>query len=438
VAAAMLLAGTRLWAQLDFEGEPIGYYDHPLHDPITQLQARLDAGTATLEYEPQHGYLPAVLQALDISRSSQMLVFSKTSFQLTRIAPHRPRAVYFNDHTYIGWVQDGDVVEVSTVDPEQGAIFYTLLQEQTDAPRFVRDKGQCLSCHASSRTQGVPGHLVRSVYTSPSGQPHFGSGTFTTDYRSPFEERWGGWYVVGKHGQMRHMGNVLSRDRNHPEQLDRESGANITDLSTLVNVQPYMEPTSDIVALMVMEYQTQMHNALTVANYTARRAAHQDRIVNEVLQRPDGYQSDSTKRRLASAGDRLLEHLLYSGELTLASPIEGMSRFAEQFTARGPRDTQGRSLRDFDLQRRIFKYPCSYLIYGPEFEALPDPIKQYVVARLDRILSGEDTDKAFAHLSADDRRAIREILQETKPDLFREVSSPPKPRAEATGPADST
>jgi hypothetical protein len=421
IACIVILASTRVFAQSEFELEPISYYDRPLHDPISRLQERIGAGTASLAYDSRHGYMPAVLQALDISTTSQMLVFSKTSFQLTRIAPNRPRAVYFNDHTYIGWVQGGDVVEVSTVDPEQGAVFYTLYQEETDRPRFVRDKGQCLACHASTRTQNVPGHLVRSVYTSPSGQPNFGSGTFTTDDRSPFEQRWGGWYVSGKHGQMRHMGNVISRDRDNPEQLDREAGANITDLSPLVDVRPYLKPSSDIVALMVLEHQTQMHNAITAANYTARRAAHQDRIVNEALQRPLDQQSDSTKRRIASAGDKLLAHLLFSGELTLTSPIEGVSGFTEEFANRGPKDSRGRSLRDFDLQRRIFKYPCSYLIYSPSFDALPKSVQQYVAARLSRILTGEDTDPSFAHLSADDRRSIREILQDTKPDLFAEV-----------------
>ena len=215
--AAWLIGISVCSAQIEFEREPIRYLEQPLDDEITHLQQRLDAGELKLPFDDQRGYLPALLELLDIPTSSQMLVFSKTSFQLRRINPHRPRALYFNDHAYIGWVQGGDVVEITSVDPQQGAIFYTLAQEETDQPRFIRDKGQCLTCHASSRTKGVPGHLVRSVYTSQSGQPQFGSGTFTTDHRSPFTERWGGWYVSGTHGEMRHMGNVLSLDRNRPE-----------------------------------------------------------------------------------------------------------------------------------------------------------------------------------------------------------------------------
>ena len=184
--------------------------------------------------------------------------------------------MYFNDDVYVGWVQNGDVVEISAADPQLGAVFYTLRQEQAERPKIVRDRGQCIVCHASSRTSGVPGHLVRSVYADKSGQPFFGSGTFTTDHRSPFKERWGGWYVTGTHGKQRHMGNVISTDRDRPEDLDMEAGANITDLSDHVNTSPYLSPHSDIVALMVLEHQSRMHNLITRANFEAKSAHHYD------------------------------------------------------------------------------------------------------------------------------------------------------------------
>ncbi|MCA9152664.1 MAG: hypothetical protein KDA92_25345, partial [Planctomycetales bacterium] len=364
------------FAQLDFEQAPINYEHAVSHDPVAQLQSRIDRGEVKLEYSPEHGYLPAVLKELGVSPASQMLVFSKTSFQLSKIAPYRPRAVYFNDSCYVGWVQDGDVVEVSSVDPDLGGVFYTLSQEQDERPLFVRDRGQCLACHASSRTQGVPGHLVRSVYTSPSGQPHFGSGTFTTDHRSPFHERWGGWYVTGEHGALRHMGNILAKDRHHPENIDREQGANVCELKPLVNVSPYMQPTSDIVALMVLEHQSQMHNFLTLASYTSRQAAYQDSIVSTALNRAADYQSESTQRRIASAGEKLLEYLLFRDEFALTAKINPSSDFATQFQQLGPRDSKGRSLRDLDLETRLFRYPCSYLIYSPSFAALPPSMKQ--------------------------------------------------------------
>ena len=233
--------------QLEFEREPINYSKATTTDHVSRLQGRLERGEVELSYDTDQGYLRSLLEHLDISISSQMLVFSKTSFQPRRISPRRPRAIYFSDDVFVGWVQDGDVIEVSAADPQLGAVFYTLKQEPTEAPRIVRDRGQCLVCHASSRTAGVPGHLVRSVYTNLSGHPNFGSGTFTTDYRSPFKERWGGWYVTGTHGTQQHMGNVIAPDQEQPEKMDEESGANVTDLSSLVNTAPYLASHSDIV-----------------------------------------------------------------------------------------------------------------------------------------------------------------------------------------------
>ena len=406
-------------AQLAFEREPINYEHAEVNDAITQLQKKLDAGDIQLEYDEHRGYLPALLELLEIDASSQVLVKSKTSFQLRRISPRHPRALYFNDKSYVGWVQNGDVIEIMSTDPQQGVIFYTLAQEEAPQPKFIRDRGQCIVCHASSRTQGVPGGLVRSMFVDAGGQPHYGSGTFTTDHSSPFAERWGGWYVSGTHGKMRHMGNVISADRNNPEAIDREAGANVTDLSKLFDVEPYLTPHSDIVALMILEHQTQMQNYLTLANFETRIARSYDASMNKALDRPADYVSDTTRRRIENVGDKLLRHLLMVDEFQLTSPVAGTSDFEAHFQKRGPRDSQGRSLRDFDLQTRMFKYPCSYLIYSASFDQLPAAVKSHVATRLQAILSGTDKSEEFNHLSAADRKNILEILQETKPDLWQ-------------------
>jgi len=408
-----LASGGRVAAQIEFESEPVNYNTAPTNDPILKLQKLLDSGELKLTHDEHYGYLPSVLDALKISKSSQMLVFSQTSFQLRRIAPSHPRAVYFSDDTYVGWVQDGEVLEMSTVDPRQGAIFYTLDQNEEPEPRFVRDRGQCITCHASSRTQGVPGHLVRSVFPDISGRPLLGSGTFVTDHRSPFDKRWGGWYVSGTHGTMRHMGNAIAQDRRNPEDLDREAGANVTDLSKLVNVEPYLSPHSDLVALLVLEHQSQMQNFITLANFEARSALHYDGVMNNALDRPADYQSDTTKRRLDKVSEKLLQYMLFVDEFELKSPVQGMSEFAAEFAARGVRDSQGRSLRDFDLTRRLFKYPCSYLIYSDAFSQLPDPIKERLYRRLVDVLTGIDQSVEFSHLLDSDRRAILDILNDT-------------------------
>ncbi len=405
------------WAQLDFERPPIDYHKTPVHDPVARLQQKLDSGQVKLEYDSKHGYLESVLRLLEVPVSSQSLVFSKTSFQLRKIDPARPRAVYFNDAVYIGWVQNGDVLEVASVDPRQGTIFYTLSQTPTDRPEFVRDRGQCLTCHASSRTQGVPGLLVRSVFTAPSGQPILGTSTYTTDHRSPLRERWGGWYVSGRHGNDRHMGNLTVRGRREAEGADLNLGANCTDLSRFISVDPYLVPTSDIVALMVLEHQSQTQNRITRANYECRMATQYDQMMNEMLDRPAGYQSETTKRRLAKVVNDLVDYLLFVDEYSLTAPIEGTSSFAREFAAKGPRDRKGRSLRDFDLKTRLFRYPCSYLIYSESFDGLPEPVKSQVYQRLWDVLSGKETAPRFAHLTPEIRSAILEILRDTKPNL---------------------
>ena len=417
LAVGLIAAAAR--GQVPYEDAPIRYLEGAVDDPIARLQRRLDGGEATLAYDGRHGYLPAVLETLGVPESSQVLVFSKTSFQHTRISPRSPRALYYNDETYVGWVRGGDVLEVAAMDPEQGAIYYLLDQRPSPRPTFERQTYDCLSCHASGRTQGVPGLLVRSVYAGPDGQPAYNAGTFVTDHTSPLAERWGGWYVTGTHGDQRHMGNIFVRDRRHPERLDTSAGANVTDLSDRFDTAAYLTGHSDIVALMVLEHQTQMHNRITAAGYQARLALHYEEGINEALGRPPGSMSDTTRRRIEGPAEELLRYLLFVDEERLTAPIAGTSGFAEDFASRGRRDDRGRSLRDFDLQTRLFRYPCSYLIGSEAFAALPAPVKEYVDRRLLEVLSGSDRSPEFAHLGPEDRRAILAILRDTGAGPFR-------------------
>lgn len=401
----------------EWDDEPIEYTKSEPDNLVSRLKDRLEAGEAHLEHEPHFGYLRSLLAALDVPQSSQMLVFSKTSLQRQRIAPSTPRALYFNDDVYIGFCQKGEVAEVSAVDPQLGAVFYTLSQEQADPPQLRRQSDNCLLCHSSSQTQGVPGHMFRSVYSDPYGLPILSSGTYRIDHTSPLAHRWGGWYVTGTHGQQRHLGNLVVRGKYNPEEIDNTTGQNQTKLNPRVDADRYLTPHSDIVALMVAEHQAEGHNLLTRASFHTRSALHHEAALNRELKMPADHRWESTTSRIRSVGEPLVKYLLFSGEAALAAEIRGTSSFAEDFSRRGPRDPQGRSLRDLDLHRRLFKYPCSYLVYSPSFNALPAEVKQYVLQRVWDVLQGKDQSPEFAHLSADDRRAIREILCTTKPNL---------------------
>ena len=216
------------------------------------------------------------------------------------------------------------------------------------------------------------------------------------------------------------MANVTISDPRHPEQLDRASGANLPSLSRRFDTSAYLTGSSDIVALMVLAHQTQMHDLITLTNYQTRLALFADQNRNQSAGLPSDAISDAVRKQFEGPAEQLVRYLLFTNEAPLESPIAGTSDFAGEFAARGPRDSQGRSLRDFDLQTRIFKYPCSYLIYSDAFDSIPSPAKDYIYRRLFEVLSGREQGPEFASLSSQDRRAILEILVATKPGLPEE------------------
>jgi hypothetical protein len=418
IAACLIsvLAAYPVSAQDSFEQEPISYSDAEPDDALSRLAAKVEAGDVQLEYAEPRGYLDTLLRELHVPASSQTLVFSKTSFQASRISPSAPRAIYFNDDVYVGSVRGSDTLEVSVANAKLGTTFYTV-EREADGPHFVRQTHECLQCHASTHTKQVPGHTVRSVYPGRDGTPFYQAGTFRTDQTSPFTERWGGWYVTGTHGRQRHMGNAIVQNPDEPEVLDVQSGANLCDLSSKFDTSPYRTAHSDVVALMVLEHQVQMHNFITAANFETRRALHHQAVMNRLFKDPDDYQSDTTKSRIRNSCRRLVQYMLFADEAALTDKVAGTSDFAREFTARGPFDDTGRSLREFDLERRLFKYPCSYLIYSETFDGLPPLTLALVYRQLYDALSGKDEDEQFAHLTDGDRQAIREIIKETKSNL---------------------
>ena len=395
---------------------PIRYSTAPADNLVERLKQRVEKGDPTFAHQEGFGFLRSLLRELKVPESSQVLVFSRTSLQRQRISPQTPRAIYFNDDVYIGFCQDGDVLEISAADPNLGTVFYTVDQQPTAKRRFVRQTDACLNCHSSSATRGYPGHLVRSVYPDSEGFPELSAGSYRIDHRSPLKERWGGWYVSGSTSGQTHLGNRVVRQRDNPRHLDDEPVRECRELSSFFDPSRYLSPHSDVVALMVLEHQAEMHNLLARAALQTRLALHEEEEFNRELGTP-GRRLDSTRRRIASAGDAVVRYLLFCGETKLTGKLEGASSFTKEFSDQGPRDTQGRSLRDFDLGTRLFKYPCSYLIYSKAFDGLPSAVKDYVLQRLWKVLNNEESSNDFAHLSAEDRKAILEILLVTKRDL---------------------
>ena len=414
---ALLVVGAPLVArsQDEFERPPISYSESTPDNPVERLQTRLDRGASRLDHDDTVGYLRSVLAALEVPVSSQTLVFSKTSLQQQRISPKNPRALYFNDDIYVGYVKGGSVVELSVADPLLGTVFYTLDQEATERPRFIRQTEDCLLCHGGSQTRGVPGHIIRSVYPDHSGQPIFSAGSHRVDHTTPFQDRWGGWYVTGRHGAAAHLGNITYRKRPEGEAPDDRSGLNETDVSDRFNTAGYLSPQSDLVALTVLAHQAAAHTILTKASFDARAALHREAALNRELDEPADHRWPSTDTVLNAAAQALVECFLMCDEAPLSAPIAGTSGFAAEFAAAGQPDAKGRSLRALDLQTRLFRHPCSFLIYTASFDALPAELRERFWTRMDAVLARHEGGERFAHLSAEDRTAIREILAATKP-----------------------
>jgi hypothetical protein len=409
LAAAVLLAERledTIFIPLD---HPAILYAGATTDPVGRLAKRLADGQLKLDYAPNGwGYLPALLKELGISTDSQVLVFSRTSIQVERISPRTPRAIYFNDDSSVGYVQNGEALELTSLDPRQGVILYSLDPARSARPVIAR-RDDCLRCHQGPVTLAVPGLLISSVHPSAGpGQEH-GSAVMT-DHRTPFSQRWGGWYVTGTHGAQTHLGNNRELvDPVHPGAASLEGTQNVTDLSRWFDTSRYLVPTSDLVALLVLEHQTRMTNLLIRIGWDGRIAQHDGLLATQGAQ-------------LNAEIDELVAYMLFGDEAPLRQPVAGVSAFSKTFPQRGPRDKQGRSLRDFDLQTRLFRYPLSYMIYSAAFDGMPGFVRDRVYQRLYDVLSGRDASTSMGglslkNLSAADRRAILEIVRETKPNL---------------------
>jgi hypothetical protein len=383
----------------DIVREPsIAYYTTAPTDRVARLNAQIQSGAVALAFDPVRGYLPSVLHALQLSVDSQLLVYSKTSVQATHISPRKPRSIYFYDAVTVGYIRGADYIEFAVQDPRQGTIFYTLDQKAGQTPTIER-RDFCLSCHYGFATAYVPGPLVRSIVTSPTGGTLPFLGNAVVDHSTPVAERWGGYYVTGTHGGIRHLGNALV-DRERPDE-GRAAAQNLTTVRDRFDADAYLSADSDIAALLVFDHQMRMMNLLTRAAWEVRVAAAQGKDVAAVA------------RDMAV---HVVDYMLFIDEAPLPAHVRGTTDFAHRFAGIGPRDRRGRSLRELALDGRLMRYPCSYMIYSDAFAALPPAARAAIDERLARVLTGAESDPRYGRLGAADRTAILEILRDTRPD----------------------
>ncbi len=408
VAAAALLSAqepVRPYKSLIAADHPAVAGIAPAGDAVARLAARLDRGEVTLGRgggaQSDHGQslLRAVLAALDVPVDSQVLVFSKTSVQAAHISPARPRAIYFRDDVMVAHVPGTPGLEAVAIDPARGPVFYALTVGAGGAPAFTATH-TCLKCHHGPNTAGVPGVFVGSVVPGPNGAPLRDDTAIITDHRTPFAERWGGWFVTARRGEPPSRANAVAANPANRASLVRDVPRNVTVLFGLVDPSAYLAPTSDIVALMTLEHQTQMQNLLT-------RVAWQARVAEAAMPgAPLAYAG------LAADLADLVDYLTFADEVPLPEPVQGVSTFAATFARRGPTDRRGRSLRDFDLRTRLFRYPVSYLLLSPAVDALPGAVRTELYRQVYERLTGHAPVRAGAPTVAD-RRAAVAIVRDT-------------------------
>lgn len=387
----------------------IAYSTGPVDNAVVDLNRRVRDGEVQLAFDDRSGYLQAVLDLLDIPVESQVTVFSPTSNQANLIHSANPRAVYFRDDVAVAWVRGGGELEAAVQDVRQGTIFYALEQAPGAAPQFVRDD-QCLACHLTWDTLGVPGLQVLSTFPLTSDPNAYATG-FVSDHRARIEDRWGGWYVTGRHAPFAHMGNVEVTDVEDANATIGVPRPELPSLEGLFDLAGFPSAHSDIAALMVLEHQTRMTNLITRVGWEFRRILSRDHGAGA------GIEEAGAAEVLHDAVEEMVDYLLFVDEAPLARPVQGSTAFAAAFAARGPRDSGGRSLRDLDLQQRLMRHPCSYMIYTAAFDALPEPALAAIYRRMWSILSGAESGRPYDRLAPADRQAVIEILIATKPGL---------------------
>ncbi|MFT5906518.1 MAG: hypothetical protein ACI9E1_002128 [Cryomorphaceae bacterium] len=401
--------GVCLYAVDFFELGPIHYSESNPNNAASELTKK--------QFKPKDNayndldFLKSVLKELNVPEESQLLVYSKTSLQKKRIFPRYPRALYFSDSTYVGYVPGGDV-EVITHDPKLGLVFYLINPEKANPdkagsnPKFgykVKRRKDCLSCHVSSRTRGVPGLFARSVVTDDQGEMDNKQASHFVDDETPLEHRWGGWYVTGNWSGISHMGN----DFNGESKLEK-----LDSLKGRIEVSRYLKDTSDIAALLVLEHQCKIHTILVESKMQYQRSIHLEnalRLIGSIDEK-----NSSSMRIAKRSAEEVVESLLFCNEAKIEGfGIEGNNEFEEAFIAQAKLSKAGKHLRKFRLYGRLFKYRCSYMIHSEAFLALPEVIKKLTFQRIHEILTAETAPKGYEHLKRKEKGTILEILLDT-------------------------
>lgn len=341
--------------------------------------------------------LRVLLKRLDVPESSQLLAYSATSLQSGLILPSNPRAVYFSEEVYVGFVPGGRL-EVAAIDPVLGPVFYLVRIDAAGRAEATRSE-RCMNCHAGRASQGVPGLVAESVIATPSsGASLDGFRREVTGHTIPLKQRLGGWHVTGAHEEGPHLGNLLG------EAVDGGYRTVPNPPGGRFSWDRYPARTSDLLAHLVFEHQLGFHNLVTLGTYRTRDA----------LAAGNGGVSPGHGRELDEIALRIVRYILFADEASLP---EGGVRpdpvYRDAFVSRRLAGASGKSLRDLDLVGRLFKHRCSYMIYTSGFVSMPGEMKRRVISTLESALRESGGPGEFDYIPAAEKEAIRTILTET-------------------------
>ena len=390
------------WLGVLDEHPAIQYATRPTTDRVAALNEALTHNARSLQRDPRTGYLLGVLRALGVPKESQLLVFSKTGVQRAYTSPQNPRALFFDQSVAIGYNPGAPILELAAHDPQQGVVFYTLDQAAA-TPVFIRQTS-CLTCHVSRTTLDVPGMIARSNTVGEDGNLMPQTGSQNVNHQTPHPDRWGGWFVTSEdaappYAQMAHRGNITFSGRGNTS-----NQVFVDWLNSSPDSRGYVSSSSDIVGLLVFDHQMHAINLLTKLNWESRVSAS------------DG-DADAVHGRLRPLVYELADYLLFADEAPPLAPLTPPPGFAANLQARTPRDRLGRSFGQLDMVNRLLRYPCSYMVYSDAFDGLRKPVRDAVYRRMLDVLSGHDAGAARARLTTNNRRAVLEILRDTKPEF---------------------
>jgi hypothetical protein len=384
----------------DFDAPPHNYRARSPGDRFSRVMDTLETDPR-LDRSGEKAFLISFLKILGVPASSQMLVFSTTSLQLRFISPANPRAIYFTEDLYVGYIPGGRL-EVVALDPELGAIFYIFDIPREKGPiRFERSE-RCMNCHVSDDTGHVPGLVIKSVVPGPGGGSLDAFRGGQSGHGIPFSDRFGGWHVTGRHGITNHWGNLTGRYvAGVIHTLSNAPGARF-------QFARYPVETSDILAHLLHEHQVGFVNRVVEAGYRARTA----------LFVSDGKLTPSQSAELDEQARLVVRYLLFADEAPLpAGGVEPDPAYQADFLRERRVTAEGLSLKDLELTTRLFRHRCSYMIYNPVFSGLPEVMKSRIYDGLGKALRDGIEDKDYSYLPSAEKKTIRAILKATVKDL---------------------